>query len=169
MRKNLKEQNAIGKKSMTFLWALIPFVVVILLYEILPLITVILNSFSPEKGSGFTLDNFKRVFTTPLYTSSITNSLKISLISAAIGIVIAFIAGNAYDNAGPKFKNIFTLILNMTSNFAGVPLAFAFMLIMGNTGILTIIGKEMGIGWLANFDLYTGNGLLLVYIYFQIP
>jgi putative spermidine/putrescine transport system permease protein len=61
------------------------------------------------------------------------------------------------------------MILNMTSNFSGVPLAFAFMVLMGNTGVLTLLGKKLGIGFLANFDLYSGAGLRLVYIYFQIP
>lgn len=157
------------KKIPQYLLALLPFIIVTLLYELLPLATVIMNSFKDEKGAGVTLDNYIKVFTTPLYTTAIKNSIKISLISAIIGIIIAFIAGNAYDNASPRYKRFFTMILNMTSNFSGIPLAFAFMLLMGNTGVLTLLGQQMGIGWLGNFDLYTGNGLLLIYIYFQIP
>ena len=57
----------------------------------------------------------------------------------------------------------------MTSNFSGVPLAFAFMVLMGNTGVLTLLGQRAGIGFLGDFDLYSGQGLMLVYIYFQIP
>ena len=35
--------------------------------------------------------------------------------------------------------------------------------------MLTILGRELDIPLLANFDLYSGDGLMLVYIYFQIP
>lgn len=157
------------KKATNYMLALLPFLIIVIMYELLPLLTVIVNSFKPERGSGITLENYIKIFTTPLYTSSIINSLKISLISAFIGIALAFIGANAYDNAGNGFRKFYSLVLNMTSNFSGIPLAFAFMLIMGNAGFLILLGKQLGISWLANFDLYTGNGLLLIYIYFQIP
>lgn len=157
------------RKTKNYMLALLPFFIIVIMYELLPLLTVIVNSFKPERGSGVTLENYIRIFTTPLYLSSIENSLKISLISALIGIVLAFIGANAYDNAGSGFRKFYSLVLNMTSNFSGIPLAFAFMLMMGNTGFLILLGKQLGISWLAGFDLYTGNGLLLIYIYFQIP
>ena len=49
------------------------------------------------------------------------------------------------------------------------PLAFAYMIILGNSGVLIMLGETMGWDALANFDLYTANGLILMYIYFQIP
>lgn len=159
------------RKSGKYLLALLPFVVVVFLYEIMPLATIITDSFRPEDRAGGMLgfDNYIKIFTTPLYQTAVVNSIKISIISALAGIVIAFIGAKSYDCASEKFKNIFTMILNMTSNFSGVPLAFAFMLLLGNTGVFTTLGKEYGISWLANYDLYTGQGLTFVYIYFQIP
>ena len=60
-------------------------------------------------------------------------------------------------------------ILNMVSNFSGVPLAFAYIIMLGNTGILTLIGQRYGIGFLAEFPLYSTVGLMITYIYFEIP
>ena len=128
-----------------------------------------IESFSKTGGGGFTLDHFVKIFSTRLYQQSIYNSLWISIFSAVVGIFIAFIGAKAAHNASPKIRNAFTSVLNITSNFAGVPLAFAFMILLGNVGILTLIGKNYGISFLADFDLYTINGLLLTYIYFQIP
>jgi putative spermidine/putrescine transport system permease protein len=84
-------------------------------------------------------------------------------------MLVAFFAGKAYYEADLKIRKIFTMILNMTSNFSGIPLTFAFMILMGNTGILTLIGKEFNIAFLRDFNLYSGTGLVLIYIYFQIP
>lgn len=63
--------------------------------------------------------------------------------SALAGIIIAFLGAKAANAASAKVRNIFTSVLNITSNFAGVPLAFAFMILLGNVGILTLIGKTM--------------------------
>ena len=43
------------------------------------------------------------------------------------------------------------------------------MILMGNAGVLTLIGQRFGIPLLANFDLYGADGLVIMYIYFQIP
>ncbi len=151
-----------------YLFALLPFLIMVVLFEILPLINIFIESFS-KVGGGFTFEYFTRIFTTRLYLQSIYNSVWISVFSAVCGIIIAFLGAKACNHASSKVRNVFTTILNITSNFAGVPLAFAFMILLGNVGILTLIGKNYGIDFLANYDLYTINGLLLTYIYFQIP
>ncbi len=157
------------KGNKIYLVALLPFLLITLLFEILPLLNIIIESFTVTGGGGFTLDHFIKIFTTRLYQQSIFNSVWISVFSALVGIVIAFLAGKAASSASLRIRNIFTSVLNITSNFAGVPLAFAFMILLGNVGILTLIGKNYGIAFLADFDLYSINGLLLTYIYFQIP
>ncbi|MEI6100909.1 MAG: ABC transporter permease subunit, partial [Eubacteriales bacterium] len=60
-------------------------------------------------------------------------------------------------------------VLNMTSNFAGIPLAFAYIILLGSAGVLVMFAKQVGIGFIADFDLYTVWGLMITYIYFQIP
>ena len=66
------------KNRYIYLLALIPFLVVAMLYEILPLITVVLKSFRPDGGTGFTLENYQTVFSKLLYQKAIINSIKIS-------------------------------------------------------------------------------------------
>lgn len=66
-------------------------------------------------------------------------------------------------------RNAFTMVLNMMSNFSGVPLAFAFMILMGNAGVLTLVGQQFNIPFLADFNLYGADGLVIMYVYFQIP
>ena len=152
-----------------YLLALLPFMVVAFMYEIIPLIMVVINSFQSDTGGGFTLENYKTVSGTLLYQMAITNSLKISLISAGIGILIAFLGARAVMNVHSRFRRVFMTILNMVSNFAGIPLAFAYMILLGNAGIIVQLGRTMGWDALANYNLYTSNGLAIVYVYFQIP
>jgi putative spermidine/putrescine transport system permease protein len=151
--------------------ALLPFLLIAFLYEVLPLIMMILSSFRSEvdKSVLFSFENYIAAFTRPAYQRAILNSLKVTAISALFGILIGFIGAQAIHNSTGKIKNVFITILNMTSNFAGVPLAFAYMIILGNSGVLIQVGKTYGITALANFDLYTSFGLNMMYVYFQVP
>ena len=159
----------VKKKTYIYLLALVPFLIVALLYEIVPLITVILKSFQPDAGTGFTLENYQTIFSKLLYRKAIFNSLKISITSAIIGIIVAFLGARAAHQHQGKLNHLFMTVLNMVSNFAGIPLAFAYMILLGNAGLVVNIGKELGIDFLSNYNLYTMNGMSLFYIYFQIP
>ena len=161
--------NLIKKKTYIYLLALVPFLIVAMLYEIVPLITVIVKSFQPDGGTGFTLENYQSVFSKLLYQKAIINSIKISLTSAVAGIIIAFLGARAAHQHQGKLNHVFMTVLNMVSNFAGIPLAFAYMILLGNAGLVVNIGKELGINALSTYNLYTMNGMSLIYIYFQIP
>lgn len=152
-----------------YLLALVPFILVAFMYEIIPLISIINNSFHPDAGGAFTLENYQKIFSKLLYQKAIANSIKISLLSAIIGIIIAFLGARSAHSVNGKLKGVFMAILNMVSNFAGIPLAFAYMILLGNAGVMIQFGKQFGIDALANFNLYTTNGIALVYVYFQIP
>ena len=161
--KHIKQSNRVGYL------AFLPFLIITICYELLPLAQLVVSSVIGKESGQFGLENFIKIFTTPLYQQSIINSVRISLISAVVGIILAFLAARFCWEAGGKVRKAFTMVLNMMSNFSGVPLAFAFMVLVGNTGVLTLLGQRIGIPFLANFNLYSGSGLALVYIYFQIP
>lgn len=158
------------KQKKTYLLALIPFLVLCVLFELIPIIYTIIRSFVPEgEDFGFTLANYINIFTKPLYQKAIVNSLIISILSSIIGLIVAFIGAKAVHESKGKLNNIFMSILNMVSNFSGVLLAFAYIIMFGNVGVMTMIGSNYGIEFLANFPLYSIFGLLLIYVYFQIP
>lgn len=149
--------------------ALFPFLFVVFCYEFLPLVELAISSLTGKQSGSIGFENFIRIFTTPLYQKSIINSIYISLFSSIIGLIIAFLAAHFCHESSPKAQQRMAMILNMTSNFSGIPLAFAFMILMGNTGILTLLGKNFSIPFLDGFNLYGTDGLMIVYIYFQIP
>ena len=165
--------KAVSSKNVRYyyLLALIPFLFLIVMYELLPLIMLVVDSLKSEQSKDilFTLENYQKIFSTLSYRKAIANSLKITSISTAFGIVIAFLGARAAYNSRGKFRNVYLTVLNMTSNFAGVPLAFAYMIILGNAGVVKQIADMYGIGFLQDFDLYSSTGLTMIYVYFQIP
>ena len=168
-----RRHKAVSSKNVRYyyLLALIPFLFLIVMYELMPLIMLVVDSLKSEQSKDilFTLENYQKIFSTLSYRKAIANSLKITSISTAFGIVIAFLGARAAYNSRGKFRNVYLTVLNMTSNFAGVPLAFAYMIILGNAGVVKQIADMYGIGFLQDFDLYSSTGLTMIYVYFQIP
>ena len=168
-----RRHKAVSSKNVRYyyLLALIPFLFLIVMYELLPLIMLVVDSLKSEQSKDilFTLENYQKIFSTLSYRKAIANSLKITSVSTAFGIVIAFLGARAAYNSRGKFRNVYLTVLNMTSNFAGVPLAFAYMIILGNAGVVKQIADMYGIGFLQDFDLYSSTGLTMIYVYFQIP
>ena len=166
---NNKNNRINFKKSRTYLLALLPFVGIVALFLAVPIVMILVRSFMPEGAVGFTLDNYISIFSRRLYQQAVVNSMIVSVSSALIGLVIGFFGANAAHKSNRKTKTFFMSILNMTSNFAGIPLAFAYIILLGSAGVLVMFGKQFGIGFLADFDLYNVWGILLTYIYFQVP
>ena len=168
-----RRHKAVSSKNVRYyyLLALIPFLFLIVMYELLPLIMLVVDSLKSEQSKDilFTFENYQKIFSTLSYRKAIANSLKITSVSTAFGIVIAFLGARAAYNSRGKFRNVYLTVLNMTSNFAGVPLAFAYMIILGNAGVVKQIADMYGIGFLQDFDLYSSTGLTMIYVYFQIP
>jgi putative spermidine/putrescine transport system permease protein len=58
----------------------------------------------------------------------------------------------------------------VAANFAGVPLALAFVATLGTTGMVTKLLSSVGFNlYDTGFSLFSFAGLVLVYLYFQIP
>ncbi|WP_156954853.1 ABC transporter permease [Carnobacterium funditum] len=159
----------IKKKNGIYLLFLLPFMVLIILFEIFPLLSILINSVSPIGTSGFTLTHFTSIFASDYYRMSIFNSLMIAVWSSVIGLSVAVLGAYAIHHATPKVKRFFINLINMASNFQGIQLAFAFIILLGNAGVLVLIGQQMNINFLANFDVYSSTGILMTFIYFQIP
>lgn len=152
-----------------YLAALLPFALIVLLFELMPVAATVMRSFTAEGGGGFTLEHYSAIFTKKLYRTALVNSLWVSVLSSVIGLAVAFWGAKAYKSANGGLRNMFLSVLNMTSNFSGIPLAFSYIILLGNVGVLVMLGKHHGIAALTDFNIYSIWGLLLCYIYFQIP
>ncbi|MDZ5601347.1 ABC transporter permease subunit [Pseudomonas sp. RP23018S] len=147
------------------LLCLLPFAVFFIVFQIAPLAWVAVNSVQSEAGWG--LDNFIKVFSSKFYLQALQRSLEISFWSSLFGIVVAVLGAYSLRQVDSRLRDFVSAFANMTSNFSGVPLAFAFIILLGFNGALTLLLKQIGV--LDDFSIYSKAGLILVYTYFQIP
>lgn len=145
---------------------LVPFALFFIVLQIAPLFWVMVNSLQSEEF-GWGLANFSKIFSSKFYLQAIQYSLELSFYSSVFGIIIAVLGSYSLRKVDSPLRNFVAAFANMTSNFSGVPLAFAFIILLGFNGSITIMLKQAGI--IQDFNLYSKTGLIILYTYFQIP
>ncbi|MEX6663586.1 ABC transporter permease [Pseudomonas sp. W2-17] len=157
--------NSQSRGKWLALLCLVPFAVFFIAFQIAPLAWVAINSLQSDAGWG--IDNFIKAFNSRFYRQAMQYSLEVSFWSSLIGIVIAILGSYSLRKVPSRLRDFVSAFANMTSNFSGVPLAFAFIILLGFNGALTLILKQAGI--IDDFNLYSKTGLIILYTYFQIP
>ncbi|MBP3139695.1 ABC transporter permease [Aliivibrio fischeri] len=152
------------KKMKPAIW-LAPFALFFYLFQLAPMIWVFINSFIYEDEYSF--ENYQEIFDSSFMLQGFSNSLWLSIWSSLIGLMIATLLVSSLRRIDSKLRDGVIAFTNMSSNFSGVPLAFAFIIILGVNGAFTLLLKQYGL--IDDFNLYGKWGLLSLYIYFQIP
>lgn len=145
---------------------LIPLLLIIIFFLIVPIISVIEGSLKADGDTAYSLYNYKYIMQSRFYKQGFYNSIKVSALSSLFGIIISFQLAYSISRLSEKIKGNVLLYSNMMSNFSGLPLAFAFIIILGANGVVTLLFQKIGI---EGFNIYSQYGLILVYTYFQIP
>ncbi|WP_424952547.1 ABC transporter permease [Deinococcus sp.] len=152
-----------------------PLLLVLLVFLIIPAFAVLVGAFRADglngAPGGFTLQHL-RDLGQPQYLKGLTNSVLLSGGSAIIGTVVGgLLAYAVLGEGGPAWlRNPLIAFSGVAANFAGVPLALAFVATLGTTGMVTRLLSGVGVNlYQHGFSLFTFGGLILVYAYFQIP
>ena len=148
----------------------LPFFVFSGLFLIGPTLILAYRSLERSEG-GLTLDNYRQLASDTVM-SAYGMSIRISLTTAILGGLIGFLIAWVVSMGGlpPRFRLITTTFSGVAANFAGVPLASAFVFTLGRVGVVTALFEVLGVDlYKSGFSLYSFLGLTLVYLYFQIP
>jgi putative spermidine/putrescine transport system permease protein len=174
---NVIKQDALNARPAPrkFSWAwlgVMPFFLFTFLFLLYPSSTIVIRSFQDSKTHAFTFQNVLNLLHSPLLINAYSISIKISLITSLGGGIFGFLLAYSAIRGGlPRFmRSSLMTFCGVASNFAGVPLAFAFIALLSPTGMLTNWLRALGYNpYFHGFTLYTFWGLSLVYMYFQFP
>ncbi len=146
-----------------------PFLMVCLAIEILPLFFLIRGSITNPEG-GLTVQHYATM-TAPVYARAFRNSILLSGLTAVLGMVLGTTTAYfVYSVGSERVREVLMTLCDVTSNFAGAPLAFAFVVVLGNSGVVTMaLDKYFGWKIYPGFSIYSFWGLVLSYMYFQLP
>ncbi|HRU94556.1 MAG TPA: ABC transporter permease subunit [Anaerolineae bacterium] len=149
----------------------VPFFLFAFFFIVLPSAYLLIGAFRDSAGA-FTLKNFADLFT-PAILNAYWVTIRISAVTALVGGLLGFMMAYAVTVGGlPNWvRTILSTFSGVAANFAGVPLAFAFIATLGRTGMVTVFLKTvLGLDlYDQGFSLYSFWGLSLTYLYFQFP
>lgn len=148
---------------------LLPFVAVVLIFLIIPTVTVIVSSVFAD--GVFTVARIQALFSGTALRA-LGRSMLLSASTAIIGAVLGAVLASLIVSSPPRsmVRRAVIALCGVLAQFGGVALAFAFLATVGFNGVLTVWVRQVfgwnlaGSGW-----LYSLTGLVLVYTYFQIP
>ncbi|KEQ05078.1 MAG: ABC transporter permease subunit [Alphaproteobacteria bacterium] len=169
----MNQASPAPRLRLSFTWlGLMPFVIFVMLFMVLPTMHIVIGAFQTRDGA-FTLQNIVDLNSGTI-PSSYWISVKISVASAALGCLIGFgMAAAVVFGAVPRWvRSPLMTFSGVASNFAGVPLAFAFLATFGPVGLVTVflrnnfglvLQRDLG------FNILSFWGLTVTYLFFQIP
>lgn len=163
---------AAQSRNVALAWlGMVPFFLFALAFLFLPSSSLFAGSFQNSEGA-FTFDNIVGLFQ-PKILDSYWLSIRVSAATAIGGGLLGFLLAYAVTLGGlPHWvRSLITTFSGVASNFAGVPLAYAFVAVLGRTGFITGFLKTVfNIDiYDAGFNLYSFWGLSATYMYFQFP
>lgn len=172
METNSTTGGAAVRAKLPLHWlGILPFAVFATLFLILPTMKIVLGAFQTPDGS-LTFENI-RGLNTPSILAAYWISIKISVASALLGCAVGFAMAAAMVLGGlsKRVRGPLLTFSGVASNFAGVPLAFAFIATLGPVGLVTVfLRTQLGIDLRAlGFNLLSFWGLTITYLFFQIP
>lgn len=164
------EVKRMPSRRVSWAWlGVLPFFLAVTAFILYPSASVVIRSFLDNNGQ-FTLQNIVDL-NQPFIRSAYVYSLALAAVTALGGGLVGLLLAYAIGVGGlPRpLRQALLSFSGVASNFAGIPLAFAFIATLGQLGLVTQALRSVGIALYPNFSLYSFWGLSLTYLYFQIP
>ncbi|HEY7701613.1 MAG TPA: ABC transporter permease subunit [Candidatus Limnocylindrales bacterium] len=148
---------------------LVPFFLFCTAFLFLPVAFLVIGSLNDTEGA-LTLKNYADL-TTGIIPGAFANSIEISLVTAVAGGIFGFLLAASVILGGlPRvLRTALMTFSGVASNFAGIPLALAFIFTLGTLGFLTTFLQGLGLTGFRGVNLTSKLGVEVVYMYFQFP
>lgn len=143
---------------------MIPYILWIVFFVIIPLLLIGYKSFFDIKGN-FTLDNYKEYFTSANYLKMSLNSVLYAAIITIVTLLISY--PTAYFLSKTKYKNLWILLIILPTWINLLLKAYAFIGLFSKSGEFNQFIQFLG--FTPKQILFTDFSFILVASYIEIP
>ncbi len=149
----------------------LPYIIWMAVMIVLPMLLILMYAFT-SKGNDvttfrFTLENFGKFFSDPIFLDVLKRSLLIAVITTVICIILGYPAAYIIANSKPKTKIMLVLLITIPMWINMLVRTYAWMGILQNDGIINTILGFFGIGPVKM--LHTSFAVILGMVYNFIP
>jgi putative spermidine/putrescine transport system permease protein len=136
----------------TYIIVLAPATIFFLFIFLIPILALLYISFNPSlKGAIvfqdiFTLENYVRFFSRPIYTNSLLNSIKLGVITSLVSLVMSYpLAYLIAKTKHPTWNNILMILILVPLQIDQMVRAYGLMTILGDNGVINATLLEQGV------------------------
>lgn len=149
---------------------LLPFLGFLAVFELYPLLNMVIRSILDESSGGITLQNYINLFVQPHYRMAVRNSLLFASACSLVGGVGGTFVGYLAPRLPVRCRNLLLSLYSLPLTLSGLVVAFAFIVLLGRNGVLNlIVQRALGLPRDVYFNVYSWPGLVVVYAFYQIP
>ncbi|AZN42560.1 putative 2-aminoethylphosphonate ABC transporter permease subunit [Paenibacillus albus] len=158
-----RRRGSLGERSV-----ILALIAALCIMVLLPLITLFSKAFTGKAGEFTGLDNFVRYFQSPALLQSLAHTAMISVGTACISVLLAFVLAYALTRTGIRgkfiFKTIALLPLFAPTMMHGIGLTYLF----GNQGFITN-GFFGALPFEWHINLYGPIGIMMAEVIYTFP
>jgi putative spermidine/putrescine transport system permease protein len=144
----------------------VPLIVLVTLCLIGPAVVLVIQSFWGPRG--FTLDRWTTVLSSKSNQDAIVTSLSLAACAATISLVVGAPVAWLVSRMLTGRRAFWLGLLNVSANFGGIGLAFAYLATLGAVGMITLFIQGLGIGFQPPRSS-SFAALLMAYLFTNIP
>src|SRR5215471_3207074 len=160
--------SAFAQTRIGNLWLLLPAIVVVLLFFVVPVALIVPQS--AYHDGHFTWAVYVSVLTDSYYAVVLWRSLWLSFVSTVVCILLAYpIAYYATRLAGWKYKRYIYMIVLAPLFTTAVVRVLAWTIILGNQGIINTLSQALGLSDAPIRMLYTETAIMTGLVYTMVP
>lgn len=122
----------------------LPSAAIFVVFFVIPVAMMLAIAFNPNKAGALdfesdnlTLDNFRRIFERPLYWESLVRSVELSLITAALALVLGYpLAYFVAKEQRPGRANLYMILILASMQLDLIIRMYGLMILLGDTGLI---------------------------------
>lgn len=145
----------------------LPLVLTLLALLIVPLLALLGRSLVTPESLGWSLTNYAVVLSEPRYWRALVTTAALAVGSTFGALLLCLPTALYIEGRSGRTGRLLAVLLTVPLSLPGIVIGFFVILLLGRTGVVTR-AVETTIGSVTA-PAYTFWGLLLGYIYFQIP
>ena len=167
-------QKAKPKPNYDKWFLLLPGLLIFLVFFIIPLWSLFLNSFhsfDPSKGTlpNWTLENYKKFLSDPFYLSILWRTVKVGLVTTIVSLLLGYPVAYHLVQATGRKKNYLTLLLLSPLLISMVIRCYGWVILLANNGIVNNTLLSLGLIEAPLKILYTERAVEIGMVHVLFP
>lgn len=135
---------------------------------LIPMVSFVVRSFQTTGSTALTWANYATIFSDAAYRTSLVNSIQVAVLSTVLALTLAVPTALHLASTRGRARAWADALLTFPLSLPGVVIGFFVIVLFGRAGFAPMLSESV-VGEAHLVIAYQMPGLMLAYMYFQLP